>query len=164
MENLQFEEIFVVLLMVIGFLLCLVIINMVQISKLKRRVKQLVHNEDGMSIETVVHQYYGDIEEIKMSQSEIMAKQKEIQGTLLHCITKMGVIRFNPFGEVGGNQSFAIALLDSENTGIVISSLYGRDSSRFYGKPVVKGKSNYQLSDEEMEAVERAITGKNNEI
>lgn len=164
MENLQFEEIFVVLLMVIGFLFCLVIINMVQISKLKRRVKQLVHNEDGMSIETVVHQYYGDIEEIKMSQSAIMAKQKEIQGTLLHCITKMGVIRFNPFGEVGGNQSFAIALLDSENTGIVISSLYGRDSSRFYGKPVVKGNSQYQLSDEEMEAVERAITGKNNEI
>lgn len=164
MENLQIDEIFVLLLMVVGFLLCLAVINMFQIFKLKRRLKKLVHNQDGMSIEAVVHQYYGEIDDVRKTQAEIKAKQKEIEETLLHCITKVGIIRFNPFGEVGGNQSFAIALLDKENTGIVISSLYGRESSRFYGKPIVKGKSSYQLSDEEMDAVERAIAGKNNEL
>lgn len=164
MENLPYDEIFILLLVVVGFLLCLAVINMFQISKLKRRIKQLVHNQDGMSIEAVIHQYYGDIEDVKKSQGEIKAKQKEFEGILLHCISKVGVIRFNPFGEVGGNQSFAIALLDWENTGIVISSLYGRESSRFYGKPIIKGKSAYQLSNEEMESVERAISGKNNEL
>ena len=72
-------------------------------------------------------------------------------------IQKVGMVRFNPFKDMGGDQSFAIALLDSENNGLVISSLYSREGNRVYAKSVKHGDSEYQLSNEEREAIVRAV-------
>ncbi len=66
------------------------------------------------------------------------------------------MVRFNPFKEIGGDQSFSIALLDSNNDGIVITSLYGREGNRVFGKPIKNGKSRYLLSGEEKKAIEQA--------
>ena len=71
-------------------------------------------------------------------------------------IQKVGIIRFNPFKEVGGNQSFSIALLDGNDSGIVITSLYSREGNRVYGKSIKNGQSEYSLSEEEKEAITRA--------
>jgi|SRR3989344_2356450 len=72
-------------------------------------------------------------------------------------LQKMGMVRFNPFPEVGGDQSFSIALLDADNNGFVLTSHYLRESNRVYAKPVELGKSKYQLSKEEEDAINRAI-------
>ena len=69
---------------------------------------------------------------------------------------KMGFIRFNPFNEVGGDQSFSLALLNGNDDGIVISSLYSRQESRVYAKTVNKGESTYSLSKEEQKAISQA--------
>ena len=71
-------------------------------------------------------------------------------------LTKVGLVRFNPFGEIGGDQSFSAALLDEEDSGIVLTSHYGKDMQRVYAKPVTKGKPEYSLSTEEEEALEQA--------
>lgn len=71
-------------------------------------------------------------------------------------IQKVGIIRFNPFKEIGGDQSFSAALLDENDSGVVITSLYGRDDNRVYGKAIEKGKSEYALSEEENKAIEKA--------
>ncbi|MFC1663953.1 DUF4446 family protein [Patescibacteria group bacterium] len=71
-------------------------------------------------------------------------------------LKKVGTVRFNPFSEVGGDQSFSIALLDGNNSGIVITSLFNREGNRVYGKPIKNGKSEYPLSKEEKEAIEKA--------
>lgn len=70
---------------------------------------------------------------------------------------KIALIRFNPFSEVGGGQSFSVALLDANNDGVIITSLYTREGNRVYGKPIKDGQSEYQLSDEEKEVIEKAI-------
>jgi hypothetical protein len=70
-------------------------------------------------------------------------------------IQKVGIIRYNPFSEVGGNQSFSLALLDDNDDGVIITSLYTREGNRVYGKPIKNGQSKYQLSDEEKEAILR---------
>ena len=75
-------------------------------------------------------------------------------------IQKVGIIRYSPFKEVGGNQSFSIALLDGKNTGVVITSLYNREGSRVYGKSIKSGQSEHLLSGEEKEAIEKAISSK----
>ncbi|MFQ6049954.1 MAG: DUF4446 family protein, partial [Candidatus Paceibacterales bacterium] len=75
-------------------------------------------------------------------------------------IQKVGVVRFNPFKEIGGNQSFSIALLDGNNNGIVITSLYTKEGNRVYGKPIKRGGSEYLLSAAEKEAIEQAKTSK----
>lgn len=71
-------------------------------------------------------------------------------------VEKIGIVRFNPFREIGGDQSFAIALLNRENTGLVITSHYLQETSRVYAKPVTQGKSEYALSKEEEEAIQKA--------
>jgi len=71
-------------------------------------------------------------------------------------IQRVGIIRFNPFKEIGGDQSFSAALLDGNNDGIVITSLYTREGNRVYGKPIKAGLSEYLLSEEEKKAIEMA--------
>ena len=78
-------------------------------------------------------------------------------------VQKVGIVRFNPFSEVGSDQSFSIALLDSNDNGVVITSLYSREGNRVYGKPIKNGQSEYLLSAEEKEAIEKAISKNNGE-
>ncbi|MBZ9578033.1 DUF4446 family protein [Patescibacteria group bacterium] len=75
-------------------------------------------------------------------------------------IQKVGIVRYNPFSEVGGDQSFSVALLDENNDGVVVTSLYSREGNRVYGKPVKSGISEYSLSNEEKKAIEKAVSSK----
>jgi hypothetical protein len=75
-------------------------------------------------------------------------------------VQKVGVVRFNPFADAGGNLSFAIALLDGQNNGIVLSSLHGREGTRIYAKTIENGGSKYNLTDEEKEAIQQAQKNK----
>jgi hypothetical protein len=102
--------------------------------------------------------------------NDVLAKLKDLEGNFEKIsreleelkkesqfwVRKIGIIRFNPFKEVGGDQSFSIALLDANNSGVVVSSLYSREDNRVYGKPIKNGKSEYQLSEEENQAIEKA--------
>jgi hypothetical protein len=76
-------------------------------------------------------------------------------------LQKIGVVRFKPFGNRGGNQSFAVALLDYQNNGFVISSLFIQEGSRVFAKEVINGASDHVLSAEEKEAIARAIGSEN---
>lgn len=73
---------------------------------------------------------------------------------------KIGVIRFNPFEEQGGDQSFSVALLDGQDDGFIITSLHGQQETRVYAKPIEQGKSKYPLSKEEQEVLEKAKQGR----
>ena len=73
---------------------------------------------------------------------------------------KIGIIRFSPFKEVGGDQSFCISLLDADNNGFVLTSYYGREMNRVYTKSVKNGKSEYSLSEEEKKAISQATKQK----
>lgn len=70
---------------------------------------------------------------------------------------KLAVVRFNPFKEVGGDQSFSIALLDANDNGVIITSYYSREMNRVYAKPIRNGQSEYSLSEEEREVIKKAI-------
>lgn len=75
---------------------------------------------------------------------------------LLH-IQKIGLVRFNPFKDTGGDQSFILSLVDGNDTGVIISGLYARSGTRWYAKRVIKGKSSdHELSDEEQKALKEA--------
>ena len=91
--------------------------------------------------------------DIKKLAQNLEGFKKESENTF----QKIGIVRFNPFEGIGGDQSFSIALLDAKNNGLVISSLYSKEGSRVFAKPVESGKSKYQLSEEEKKALEKAI-------
>ena len=72
-------------------------------------------------------------------------------------LQKVGLVRFNPFRDTGGDHSFTLAVLDGKKNGLVISSLHSRDNTRIYAKPIKEGKAvGYQLSQEENEAIKKA--------
>ena len=77
------------------------------------------------------------------------------------CIQKIGLVRYNAFRDVGSDLSFAIALLDNNDNGVVLNGLYGSESSNIYAKPIKNGGSTYQLSEEEKYAIEIAEQNKN---
>lgn len=75
-------------------------------------------------------------------------------------IQKVGLMRFNPFKDTGGDQSFILSLIDGNNTGVIISGLYSRSGTRWYAKKIINGKSvEYELSDEEKQALKQAQEG-----
>ncbi|MBZ9572058.1 DUF4446 family protein [Patescibacteria group bacterium] len=98
--------------------------------------------------------YLKDLEKNFEKLSEELEKLKKESEFSLQ---KVGIVRFNPFSGVGGDQSFSVALLDKSNTGVVVTSIYGREGNRVYAKSIEKGNSQHPLSDEEKEAIERAI-------
>ena len=100
---------------------------------------------------------HGNLEE---KIKDAFLKIKNLEDTCEIAIQKLGVVRFNPFNEIGGNQSFVIALLDGKNNGFVISSLFVKEGNRVYTKAIKQGKSDYKLSKEEMEAINLAINSK----
>lgn len=98
---------------------------------------------------------------------DVSVAKKDIENLKLYCdkiqregvlhIQKIGLVRFNPFKDTGGDQSFILSLVDGNNTGVIISGLYSRSGTRWYAKRVVKGKSlEHELSDEEKKALKEA--------
>ncbi|MBI2041823.1 MAG: DUF4446 family protein [Candidatus Nealsonbacteria bacterium] len=98
--------------------------------------------------------YLKKLEENFQNLSQELDALKEKNKKNLH---KVGLVRFNPFPEVGGDQSFSVAVLDANDDGFVMTSHYLRELSRAYAKPIEKGTSRYQLSKEEIEAIARAM-------
>ena len=108
--------------------------------------------EDPKSLNEVVIQ----LKELKKKTDNISEEIKKIKEKNKFSVQKIGIIRFNPFREVGGDQSFSLAILDDNDNGVVITSHYTRNSNRIYGKPVKAGKSEYILSESEISAIEKA--------
>ncbi|PIW74802.1 MAG: DUF4446 domain-containing protein [Candidatus Portnoybacteria bacterium CG_4_8_14_3_um_filter_44_15] len=119
----------------------------------KKKLKTFFNGKKASDLEGVL---FEEIKRLKKAEGNIkeLFKSSEFIGKMTsRSIQKVGVVRFNPFKETGGNQSFSIALLDSKDNGLVISSLFTRQGTRIYAKPVKNGKSTYQLSKEELEAI-----------
>jgi hypothetical protein len=84
-------------------------------------------------------------------------RAEQVDQALPHCIQRVGLVRFNPFQDTGGDQSFAVALLDAGGDGVVLSSLHTRAATRFYAKAVKSGRTAYPLIDEEQQALNQAL-------
>lgn len=88
--------------------------------------------------------------------SKIWDKVNELERVGTFHIQKTGIVKFNPFNETGGAQSFSLAVLDGHSSGFLITGLHGRDRTRMYVKPVKNGKSSFELSNEEKKAISEA--------
>ncbi len=99
------------------------------------------------------------LEKFKELQNECEELKKEVQRLRQEntkMIDKISIVRYNPFEGLGSNQSFSLALLDGNNNGVVITSLFSRDANRVYGKPIKQGVSEFKLAEEETKAIEMA--------
>lgn len=112
--------------------------------------------EDDPSMERYVIAQAERLEELSGTVASLSAQAATWDGVMRHAIQHVGLVRFNPFEDTGGNQSFALALLDANADGIVVSSLHSRTATRVYVKAILKGRSDAQLSAEEVAALRDA--------
>lgn len=124
--------------------------------QLKKKFKLLFNGQRASNLEGVI---FEQIKRLRLAEKNIIALKRfdqYLEKMALSSIQKVGVIRFNPFRDTGGDQSFSIAILDANDNGLVLSSLFTREGTRIYTKPLQNGQSKYPLSKEEMEAIKRA--------
>lgn len=121
-------------------------------TKIARLVKKSKGENLVKTLEKIVAKEAENTKEIAGIKKNI----EEIRDSDLKHIQKIGIVRFNPFNETGGDHSFSLALLDGVDTGIVLTGLHTRERTRLYTKRVTKGKSEHTLSKEEGEALEKA--------
>ena len=100
------------------------------------------------------------LEELENNFERVSQEIDRIKEKGKFSVQKIGVVRFNPFENVGSDQSFSVALLNGKNNGVVITSLYNREGNRIYGKPINNSSSSYHLSKEELSAIEKAKNSK----
>jgi|YNPNPStandDraft_1061719.scaffolds.fasta_scaffold13689_4 hypothetical protein len=130
-----------------------------RLSKLGKRYNaKLVEPSAGQIVDRLTEQTAA-IARIERRLDEIVRKQADQDKAIAGCVQKMGLVRFDAFDDVGGEQSFAVVLLDGNDSGVAMSSLYGRQDSRLYAKVITNGRSERTLSDEEQAALEMALAG-----
>lgn len=135
----------------------IIIILLVWIGLLEHRLKKFFAGTKAKNLEEVMITLGKQVGELHSIQNNINEHLVKVDGRLDKSIRKIETIRFNPFLDAGSNQSFAISLLNDEGDGVVLSSLYARDRMSFFAKPIIKGKSEFELSIEEKEVLKKSI-------
>ena len=157
LEFLKTDLFLICMLVAIIVLIILFIINTIKLSKIKNSYSQFMRKfGDNTNIEEDLKKYIEKVEAVEQENKSTQEFANNLNSNLKECIQKVGIVRYSAFADVGSDLSFALALLDSKNNGIVLNGIYASDSSNIYAKPIINGTSTYALSNEEKEAIEKA--------
>ena len=138
-------------------LLVLVITSLCKLKTLKRRVDSLTRGKDTESMEDIILSYLQRVESLEEGEEITRAALTAIKDNLKITYQKKGLVKYDAFREMSGALSYSLALLDKENNGVLISSMYSREGCYTYAKDIVNGESKINLSEEEAEALKQAM-------
>jgi hypothetical protein len=142
------------LLVYVGIGLLVIVIGLcIWVALLSRRITHLCRDKQGSSLEKIITSNNQDLVHIKELQNKQHEDINELQEQIQNSLQNINVVRFNPYKDTGGNQSFAIAITDSHNNGVVLSSLYYRERVHVFAKPIENGSSSFPLTEEEQQAL-----------
>lgn len=153
-------ETLVIIFGIIGLLLLILliwnIILSVKVSKVKKQFRRLVKGTSEENLEEILNGLFTKMEEMNHSNSEIREEMGRLTKSFVSVKGRMGLVRFTAFDQQGSDLSFSLALIDDQKNGVVLTSLFGRDDSRIYAKPIENAQSIYNLTDEEKRAIQVA--------
>ncbi|MCI0583744.1 MAG: DUF4446 family protein, partial [Chloroflexi bacterium] len=128
-----------------------------RVRRVGRRLESLTRGGDEESLEAVLGSHLDRVRQVVRDVETVSARTTAVERDVLGSFGRVGLVRFNPFEDTGGNQSFALALLDGRGDGFIVSSLHARAGTRLYAKAVAAGASESALSAEESEALKQAL-------
>ncbi len=141
------------------FLFIIVIVNSIRIRKIKKNSTEFMKKlGNGKDISEILEKYIDRVVDLEAGLSETNVYCKQLDNKMKDCIQKVGIVRYNAYKDAGSDLSFAVALLDDKNNGVVFNGLYSREMSSIYAKPIINGKSNYAMTKEENEALTKAVS------
>jgi hypothetical protein len=124
---------------------------------LRRRLRRVIGDAEGSGLDEILDKHLRRLDDLGQRVDALNKLQQELEQLAQRTIQRVGVVRFSPFADTGGDQSFAVALLDAEGNGVVLSSLHSRTDTRVFAKQVQNSRSRHQLSDEEQDAIRKAL-------
>lgn len=158
-ENLGLDSgivIFILLIVSIILLVSLVSCNM-RLSRLERKYRLFMRGTDGQSLEKVFVRKFAQIDRLYEAKEDHEHDINFLKKNFGLIFSKYGVEKYDAFDDVGGKLSFALALLDKDNSGLIMNAVHSRDNCFLYLKEIVKGESYVMLSQEEVEALRKAV-------
>ena len=157
MNEFLFGKPIYVLIIIFAVTVFLFIIVNIRVNRILRASRNLFREAEEKGLDQTLIEYIEHIRLMEHKLKKLGDLVEDIHNDSRRHLQGVGIVRFNAFEDTGGNQSFALALLDSKGDGVALSSLYGRAESRIFAKPVKGGVSEYNLSDEEKTAIQQAL-------
>lgn len=151
MNNLQYVLLGITVLILLA-LIIFININ-VKLSKMNKRYEKMMEGMEGTNLESLLLNHIAEVHEALQQVDKLSKECQRLDKLSKHTIQKVGIVRFNAFEDTGSDLSYAVAMLDANRNGVIMSSIFGRSDSRVYAKPVLKGESTYFLTDEEKQAL-----------
>lgn len=159
-KNIITEYAVIMAILAVGIILVLFIMNIVALVKLanvKKKYNAFMEGKDAKSLEDTILKRFREVDDLKGSQ-ELQDKDIQVlKETILKTYQKFGLVKYDAFNEMGGQLSFSLAMLDKRNNGFLLNTVHNREGSYTYAKEIFDGKSEIDLSEEEKEALRKAI-------
>ena len=127
------------------------------LNYMKKRYKKMMTGVDGANLERMMIGCIDSTKAVADENAKLWEENKAIKELLSNALTKVAIVRFRSFEDMGSDLSYAVAMLDSHNNGVVLSSIFAREDSRSYAKPIVNGTSTYTMTSEEEDALRQAM-------
>ena len=138
-------------------LIGVIAVLLIWLIRLEHRLHKLAKGAKGESLEGVITSLHKKVAELASHRGQIDGHLQNLEKSVKKSIQGIETVRFNPFKDQGGNQSFSTAILSADGDGVVITGLYSRDKSSIYAKPVKQGQSEYELTIEEKQVINSAV-------
>ena len=154
-DNMPF--IVVAMAVIMFIMLCVMIKQAWNLGYMKKRYRKMMNGVDGDNLERLLMGHIDEVRHVVEENQRLDTENRRMDELLNMAVTRVGMVRFRAFEDMGSDLSYAVALLDAHNNGVVLSSIFGREDSRSYAKPIEDGKSSYPMTQEEEQALKEAM-------
>lgn len=155
---------FLLLIILVIILAFITVIMSIRLSRLSRQYQTFMKGKNAESLEKVFSDAFGRVSRLSEQSEENKTHADGLKKQIGSMLTHYGIVKYDAFSDVGGKMSFALAMLDDSNSGFVLNTIHNRDNCFQYIKEIVNGESYIMLSSEEIEALNRAINKKEEEL
>ena len=146
-----------ILCILVVLLIILIIFIIHKMNVMARKYEMLMSGKKGADLEKIIRIRFKEMDQVKVNARRVTKEHRQIKKHLSSCISKYALVKYDAFDKMAGKLSFVIALLNDENSGILLNSMHSREGCFTYAKEIVNGESYIQLSSEEKEALEAEL-------
>ncbi len=156
--GINLEIVVIVFFVLIVILAVILAFTIRQLMTITRKYYVVMSGKKGMDLESIILTRFNEMDKVKANAKKVTKEHRTFKAHLDSCYDKMGMLKYNAFPDMAGEQSFSLALLNEENSGVILSAIHTRDGCYTYLKEIIKGESYIVLSEEEKQALKKAET------
>jgi len=130
-----------------------------RLNRNNKIIRSLLTGPNGEDLSAILERCLGESSRSIQRSDELESHMSTLASELRGCVQHLGMVRYDAYGDVSGDQSFSLAILDGHQNGAIVTGLFGRHDGRCYGKAVVRGQTEQALSEEEHAALQMALRG-----